>query len=51
LIGCGEEEEMGEEGEAKCVWVYREEGHGTDSDEEPFQGDYVSAKWQPFRFT
>ena len=42
-----EGEETGEEEEDEFGWVYRAEGYGTDSDEEPYQGDYVPAKWQP----
>ena len=42
-----EEEETDEEGEGYFGLVYGEDGYGTDSDEEPYQGNYVPARWQP----
>ena len=42
-----EDEETDEEDEDEYGWVYGEEGYGTDSDEEPYEGEYVNARWQP----
>ena len=42
-----EDEETDEEDEDEYGWMYGEEGYGTDSDEEPYGGNYVSARWQP----
>jgi len=42
-----EDEETDDEGEDEYGWVYGEEGYGTDSDEEPYVGEYIPAKWQP----
>jgi len=42
----GEEEDTDEE-EDEYGWVFGEEGYGTDSDEEPYHGDYIPARWQP----
>lgn len=42
-----EEEDTEEEDEDRYDWMYGEDGYGTDSDEEPYQGDYVPARWQP----
>ena len=36
-----------EDEEVRFGWVSGEDGYGTDSDEEPYVGDYVPAKWQP----
>ena len=42
-----DEEETDDDDEGELGWVYGTEGYGTSSDEEPYQGDYVLAKWQP----
>lgn len=43
----GEGEETDEDEEDGYGWVYGEDGYGTDSDEEAYQGIYVPARWQP----
>jgi hypothetical protein len=42
-----EEEETDEEDEDRYGWIYGDDGYGTDSEEEPYQGHYVPARWQP----
>lgn len=42
-----DEDETDEEDDDGFGWVYGEDGYGTDSDEEPYEGEYVPARWQP----
>jgi hypothetical protein len=42
-----DDEETDEEGEDGYGWAFGEEGYGTDSDEEPYHGTYIPARWQP----
>jgi hypothetical protein len=42
-----EEEDTDEEEEDGYEWMYEEDGYGSNTDEEPYQGDYVPARWQP----